>query len=366
MECNKCERTFSTKRSLARHVGNRRSPCCVPKHRCTTCGKGLASYQTLWKHKKRCQAKQTEFDDSASVLSMGSLDKVVNKSELSSPPPSKRAKQQQQQDRSDIIDCVESITPIKVLGVDDDDDDTSVKDEPDDESDKSFKDDGEEIEKELEVEEVLSQFIKTRIEEPRKRLMELLRNLKITGARDDRYVARLEQLIDDFLRGKKKVSKDIEDTFRALKTTSNTVEMEIMLKNIEDINSRFTNIFRCLNKAEHEDIPSILKALSREQQISYKAYEKLIENDTAHSLPSIVKVLKEHPHRKDDAVFNGYGCVIYLPGTTVRLQEKLCVLLGEYQAGNTITRNEIVAILNRLRERDAISEEEYMECNNFL
>ena len=117
---------------------------------------------------------------------------------------------------------------------------------------------------------------------------------------------------------------------------------------------------------EHDDIPSVLEALRQEQQISRKAYEKLIKDDTAYLLPSIVKVLKAHPHRKDDGVKVGHGRVIYLPGTIEGLQDKLSVLLGEYQAGNTTTRNEIVAILDRLRERDAISEKEYMDYNNCL
>ena len=226
----------------------------------------------------------------------------------------------------------------------------------------------EEIQKELDqedIEKVLPDFIETRIKEPRKRLMILLRHLK--GANDDdEYVVRLEQLIDEFLRGNKKVKKEIEDIFRTLKSTSTTIEMEILLNKIDDLKTRFTDIFRKLDEAEQHEIPTVLKGLRREQQISRKAYEKLIEDDTANWLPSIVKVLKAHPHRRDDAVINGEGLVVYLPGTERGLKEKLALLFAEYKAGNTTTSNEIIAILDRLLEQDFITEEEYNELNNCL
>ena len=48
------------------------------------------------------------------------------------------------------------------------------------------------------------------------------------------------------------------------------------------------------------------------------------------------------------------------------LEEKLALLLAEYNAGNTTTHNEIVAILDELKRRDAIDEEDYIKCNNLL
>ena len=226
----------------------------------------------------------------------------------------------------------------------------------------------EEIQKELDeedIEKVLPAFIEARIKEPQKRLMVLLRSLKSANA-DNEHVVRLEQLIDEFLLGNKKVKKEIEDIFRTLKTTSTTIEIEILLNEIQDIKSRFTDIFRQWDEAEQHEIHTVLERLRREQQISRKAYEKLIDDDTAYRLPSIVKVLKEHPHRKDNAVVNGHGLVVYLPTTEHGLKEKLCLLMAEYKAGNTTTRNEIVAILDLLREQDFITEEEYNEFNNWL
>ena len=48
------------------------------------------------------------------------------------------------------------------------------------------------------------------------------------------------------------------------------------------------------------------------------------------------------------------------------LKDKLCLLAAEYDAGNTTTRNEIVAILDRLRAQNFIAEEEYDELNDWL
>ena len=40
--------------------------------------------------------------------------------------------------------------------------------------------------------------------------------------------------------------------------------------------------------------------------------------------------------------------------------------MGEYKAGNTTTRNEIVAVLDQLRDRNAITEKQYIGCNGWL
>ena len=55
----------------------------------------------------------------------------------------------------------------------------------------------------------------------------------------------------------------------------------------------------------------------------------------------------------------GAGIVQFLPGDIAGLQQKLLLLLGEYRAGNTTTYNEIVAALDELRRRNAISEQQY-------
>ena len=40
--------------------------------------------------------------------------------------------------------------------------------------------------------------------------------------------------------------------------------------------------------------------------------------------------------------------------------------MGEYRAGNTTTRNELVAVLDQLRDLDGITEKEYKAFNSKL
>ena len=56
----------------------------------------------------------------------------------------------------------------------------------------------------------------------------------------------------------------------------------------------------------------------------------------------------------------------FLPGDIRGLHTKLNLLLAEFHAGNTSTRNEIVSILDELLRRKRISREEYTDINTFL
>ena len=57
---------------------------------------------------------------------------------------------------------------------------------------------------------------------------------------------------------------------------------------------------------------------------------------------------------------------IFLPGDIRGLEAKLNLLLAEFQAGNTSTRNEIVFILDELLRRKQMSRKEYTEINNYV
>ena len=70
-------------------------------------------------------------------------------------------------------------------------------------------------------------------------------------------------------------------------------------------------------------------------------------------------------YKQEDSEEEGSG-VKYLPSTIKALKEKFAVLLGEYQAGNTTTRNELVPVLDQLRSRKAISESKYRAINSAL
>ena len=65
-------------------------------------------------------------------------------------------------------------------------------------------------------------------------------------------------------------------------------------------------------------------------------------------------------------VHQGEG-IHFLPSNIKTLEERLEILLGEYQAGNqTSTRNEIVPIADELLKRRVISRCEYRDINKFL
>ena len=80
---------------------------------------------------------------------------------------------------------------------------------------------------------------------------------------------------------------------------------------------------------------------------------------------TILRPLWDKYKQEDSEEEEGRG-VKYLPSTIKALKEKLAVLLGEYQAGNTTTRNELVPVLDQLRSRKAISESEYRAINSAL
>ena len=51
--------------------------------------------------------------------------------------------------------------------------------------------------------------------------------------------------------------------------------------------------------------------------------------------------------------------IVYLPSDIASLQRQLIYLIGEFQSGNLSLRNKIVAILNNLKERKALTQDEY-------
>ena len=64
----------------------------------------------------------------------------------------------------------------------------------------------------------------------------------------------------------------------------------------------------------------------------------------------------------------GGSGIQFLPGDIKGLNIKLNLLLAEYVAGNrsSLTRNEIVGILDELKRRKRISSKEYTDINSFL
>ena len=80
---------------------------------------------------------------------------------------------------------------------------------------------------------------------------------------------------------------------------------------------------------------------------------------------TILKPLWNKFRKEEDSEEDGSG-IKNLPGSIKALKEKLNLLVGEYKAGNTTTRNELVAVLDQLRSRKAISEDRYRAVNSVL
>ena len=172
--CNRCTRSFSSKRDLNNHINNRQNLCSRPTHYCKSCDKGLSSTKSLWRHKQNCRGMPKEVQtyqdlpsrllstkplnqdhDSASVLSIGTLNRIVNNDiptvqdveEVIRGDNSNRSKKKrtrsdnfaslkespkQSRRQPDIVDCVGYITPIK--GSYDDDESQVSSDDADNES----------------------------------------------------------------------------------------------------------------------------------------------------------------------------------------------------------------------------------------
>lgn len=85
-----------------------------------------------------------------------------------------------------------------------------------------------------------------------------------------------------------------------------------------------------------------------------RTIEPLIEKDTDFfSLPEGDGIC----HRKQ---------VTYLPGDVQGLKSKMKLLLAEFLAGNTATRNELVYVLDELKRRGKISNSDYTKTNSLL
>ena len=176
---------------------------------------------------------------------------------------------------------------------------------------KMFRGETNEIENPHDIDEVLPKFVQMMIEAPRKKLIQTVVELKKD---DNEDVARMEELVENFLKGDMKVTSEIEDMFRTMKKSVKGLEIQMMMMEIAKVNYRLTKVLRRFG--EETDIPALLKRCLRNKLISYKAYsklEKLFEEEDL-MLPDLMKVLEMHPLPHDDAIKDGNG-VFYVPGS---------------------------------------------------
>ena len=201
------------------------------------------------------------------------------------------------------------------------------------------------------------------IKHDKEELSELLNDFK-EEVNDDFIdtVTKLEELIDIFLVSDEEIplEKDIFDLRRSLESSnlkkSQQQRLKILLDDIQHNRYRVRSIFTRLKNAQDErDITNIVEQLACQELISTEQYQKLMEDDVAYSLATIANIVK------DTKIGQGLK---FLPTAVGGLQKKLALLSAEFDAGNTTTRNELVAVLNELRRKNVITEEDYTYINN--
>ena len=79
-----------------------------------------------------------------------------------------------------------------------------------------------------------------------------------------------------------------------------------------------------------------------------------------------IKPNRQDEDQNNDDVENSGSGIYFLPSSINALFKKLELLVGEFLAGNTTTRNELVAVLDQLRSRGSVSEKEYRDINSLL
>ena len=136
----------------------------------------------------------------------------------------------------------------------------------------------------------------------------------------------------------------------------------------------FENYKRLVLQTDLINNPSGLQPNSRPKQTNkYKNYLVKIVNDYK------TKIEKEEEQEEEEeeedegddddnggANDKGGSGIQFLPSTIKGLFEKLKLLAAEFIAGNTNTRNELIAVLDQLRNRSLITEKEYTTINTLV
>lgn len=96
------------------------------------------------------------------------------------------------------------------------------------------------------------------------------------------------------------------------------------------------------------------------QLISAKRNELLRKQKSENEKHKLL--LDSYPDKKNGSAKKGRS-VYFLPSDIDGLWQKVILLRAEYKAGNTTTRNELVAVLDELKRQDQITDDEYSKLN---
>ena len=176
--------------------------------------------------------------------------------------------------------------------------------------------------------------------------MKLLRDLEKDD--DDVGIDNLKDLVKAFLDSEEKeIDQQLQDALNGLTTGSKSIEIGMLLREIEKINGELAYILYRL--ADAEKLPEVVQQLKREELIGQDVVEKLLEK--AYTFPEMIGVLKD--------TMKGAGVTQYLPSTPEEMLDKLALLCGELSAGNTTTLPQIVSLLGRFHQKGEFSYSDY-------
>lgn len=143
----------------------------------------------------------------------------------------------------------------------------------------------------------------------------------------------------------------------------------------------FVNYKKIVLQTDLINNPSGLQPNSRPKQTNkYKNYLAKIVNDYKAKIEEEEKEDDEEEDEEEededgkeeeegddnDNNDKGGSGIQFLPSTIKGLFEKLKLLAAEFIAGNTNTRNELIAVLDQLRNRSLITEKEYTTINTLV
>ena len=177
--------------------------------------------------------------------------------------------------------------------------------------------------------------------------MKLLRDLEKDDD-DEVDITNLKDLVKAFLDSEEKeIDQQLQDALNGLTSSSKSIEIGMLLREIERINGELAYILYRL--ADAEKLPEVVQQLKREELISQDVVEKLLEK--AYTFPEMIGVLKD--------TMKGAGVTQYLPSTPEEMLDKLALLCGELSAGNTTVLPQIVSLLGRFHQKGEISYNDY-------
>ena len=150
-------------------------------------------------------------------------------------------------------------------------------------------------EEEMEVEDPIKDLIKSTVdyltEDDEKEILSLIKELE-TGEEKD-LVHELQRLMNKYLDGEPIMAQILEILPR-LESLSKPLRIKILLNNIDKVRYRVHTILTRLNDLEtEEEIPDILRTLASAELISPEEEKKLMQDDAALEINTIVDIIKE-------------------------------------------------------------------------